>query len=185
MRVSQTDDNSQATNLEAHSSSTNAWYTDHKNKDSSWCIFFINYSETAIKEMKPSYKYCETKKVFYYVCNQNEADLESWVEILCTKSSLALSTVVIRGTQTTGCSTHLPGILRQSLISTCSVLVKCQLHLLLERKGIAGVWNLRMWHQNRTLAILVFVIPPVMRYYQNPGIFGGTVLYHVSAENLG
>lgn len=90
MRVSQTDDNCQATNLEAHSPSTNAWYTDHKNKDSSCCIFFINCSETVIKEMKPSYKYCEIKEVFYYVCNQNEADLESWVEILCTKSRLAL-----------------------------------------------------------------------------------------------
>lgn len=50
----------------------------------------INYSETAIKEMKPFYKYCETKKVFDYMWHQNEAELESWVEMLCTKSSLAL-----------------------------------------------------------------------------------------------
>lgn len=56
----------------------------------SCCIFFINHSETAIKEMKPSYKYCETKKAFDSMCNQNEADLKFWVEILCTKSSFAL-----------------------------------------------------------------------------------------------
>lgn len=39
------------------------------------CIFFINYSKTVIMEIKPSYKYCEMKKVFDYVC-ACKADLE-------------------------------------------------------------------------------------------------------------
>lgn len=139
MRVSQTDDNCHATNLEAHSPSTNAWYTDHKNNDSSCCIFFINYSETAIKEIKPSYKYCETKKAFDSMCNQNEADLEFWVEILCTKSSLAF--------QHSGNQRHTDHrVLHPSSwhpeaeppLHMHNGLVKLQLHLLLESR-IAGV----------------------------------------------
>lgn len=109
MRISQTDDSCHATNLETHSLSTGVWYTDHQKNWSSRYIFFVNYSETAITEIKPSYKYCETKKVFDYTCTQNEADLKSWVEALCTKSSrCSLPTLVITVTQTTGCATHLP-----------------------------------------------------------------------------
>lgn len=48
-------------------------------------ILFINYSKTVILEIKPSYKYCEMKKVFDYICAQNEADLEPQVSALCTK----------------------------------------------------------------------------------------------------
>lgn len=84
MRISQTDDNCHATNLETHSPSTGIWYTDHENNWSSCCIFFINCSEIATMEINPSYKYCETKKVFDYICTQNVVDLESWVEILST-----------------------------------------------------------------------------------------------------
>lgn len=133
MRISQADDNCHATNLEAHSVLTNAWYTDHKNNESS--CFFINFSETAIKEIKPSYKYCETKKVFDYMCNQNEADLEPWVEILCTKSSLAL--------YHSGNQRHTDHRMlhpsswhpeAEPHLDMHSALVKLLLHLLLERK---------------------------------------------------
>lgn len=39
-------------------------------------VLFINYSKTVILEIKPSYKYCEMKKVLDYICAQNEADLK-------------------------------------------------------------------------------------------------------------
>lgn len=69
------------------------------------------------------------------MCNQNEADLESWVEILCAKSSLAL--------YHSGNQRHTDHRMlhpsswhpkAEPHLDMHSALVKLLLHLLLERK---------------------------------------------------